>query len=196
MEAINKILDGAFVCQIGFMYEGQVNIIPTLYGRKENLIFFHGSKNSRMFKSFSSGQDICVSITLLDGLVLARSAFHHSVNYRSVIIYGKPDEILDREEKTKALQAIMEHIIPGRWNEVRKPSEKELDLTSVFSIKIDEASAKIREGDAVDDKDDYNLNVWAGIIPIKTLYDEPLKDKLLKEEISFPDYLKKINSRS
>lgn len=186
---IYNILDDSFICQIGFNIDGHVNIIPTLYGRKDDIFFIHGSKNSRMLKSFSSGEDICVSVTIIDGLVLARSAFHHSVNYRSVILYGKPEEVTGKEEKSNALSIIMEHIIPGRWNEIRKPNDKELNATSVFSIRIDEASAKIREGGPVDEKDDLDLDIWAGVIPIKLKYYEPSKDINLKEGIFVPAYL-------
>ncbi|MCL5030408.1 MAG: pyridoxamine 5'-phosphate oxidase family protein [Bacteroidetes bacterium] len=190
INVINNILDEAFVCHVGFKIDDQVYIIPTAYGRKDNLIFIHGSKNSRMLKSFSSGDDISISVTLVDGLVLARSAFHHSVNYRSVVIFGKPEEILSKGEKTYALEIIMEHIIAGRWNEVRKPNEKELNATSVFSLKIDEASAKIRTGPSVDDEEDLNLNVWSGILPLKVIAEEPVPSLEFKENISLPDYIK------
>ncbi len=189
-DVIHKILDDVFVCQVGFSYEDNVYIIPTLFGRKDNFIYFHGSKNSRMLKSFSSGKDVCITVTITDGLVLARSAFHHSVNYRSAVMFGKPEEIINNEEKTKALEIIMEHIIPGRWNDVRKPNEKELNVTSVFSFKIEEASAKIRTGPPADDKEDYNLNVWAGTLPIHTLYDEPVRDELLQKDVVLPGYIK------
>ncbi len=188
-DTIYKILDESFICQIGFNIDGQVNIIPTLYGRKDDSIFIHGSKNSRMLKSFENGCEICFSVTTVDGIVLARSAFHHSVNYRSVVLFGKPAEVKDREEKTNALEIIMNHIIPGRWEEIRKPNDKELNVTSIFSIKIDVASAKIRNGPAVDDKDDIDLNVWAGVLPLKTIADEPMRNPDLKENISLPDYL-------
>ena len=192
VEEVYKILDQSFVCQIGFKIDGQVNIIPTLYGRKNDLIFIHGSKNSRMLKSFSSGEDICLSVTTIDGIVMARSAFHHSVNYRSVVLFGKPSEIINNKEKTDALEAIFDHFIPGRWDDVRKPNEKELNLTSVFSVKIDEASAKMRSGPPADDKEDYSLKIWAGIIPIKKIYGEPVRDDLLPESLILPDYIKNI----
>lgn len=191
-EVIFKILDEAFVCQIAFDLEGHVNIIPTLYGRKNNMIFIHGSKKSRMLKSFLSGKDICVSVTIVDGLVLARSAFHHSINYRSVIIFGKPEEIIDKKEKTNALETIMERIIHGRWNEIRKPNEKELNMTSVFSLRIDEASAKVRSGPPADDKDDLNLNIWAGVIPFKIITSSPVKDSSLNDGIILPTYIKNL----
>lgn len=188
-DTIYKILDESIICQIGFNIDGKVNIIPILYGRKDDLIFFHGSHKSRMFKSFQNGEDICISVAMIDGIVLARSAFHHSVNYRSVVLFGKPKEVKNSEEKTNALEIIMNHIIPGRWEEIRKPNEKELNVTSIFSIKIDEASAKIRTGPAVDDKDDLDLNVWAGVLPLKTVVKEPTRNADLKESIGLPDYL-------
>lgn len=189
-DTIFKILDESFICHVGFKINGQAYIIPTAYGRKDDFIYIHGSKNSRMLKSFESGEDICVSVTLLDGIVLARSAFHHSINYRSVIIFGKPDEIKSQEEKSKALEIITEQIISGRWNDVRKPNEKELNATSVFSLRIDEASAKIRTGPPVDDKEDVNLNVWAGVLPLKIIAEEPVRNPDLRDDITLPDYIK------
>ncbi len=187
---IYKILDESFICQIGFKINGQVYIIPTAYGRKDDIIYIHGSKNSRMLKSFESGEGICVSITLVDGIVLARSAFHHSINYRSVIIFGKPEAITDEGGKNKALEIIMNHLVPGRWNEIRKPNEKELNSTSVFSLRITEASAKIRTGPAIDDKEDLNLKVWAGVLPLNIIAEEPVRNLDLEDDILLPDYLK------
>ncbi len=194
-ETIYKILDESFICQIGFNIDGQVNIIPTLYGRKDDSIFIHGSKNSRMLKSFETGEDICISVTLIDGIVLARSAFHHSVNYRSVVLFGNPIIVKSEEKKKEALNIIMDQIISGRWEDVRKPNEKELNVTSIYKIKINEASAKIRTGPAVDDKDDLDLNVWAGVLPLKTIADEPMRNPDLKENIGLPDYLHNYNMK-
>ncbi len=191
-DTIYKILDETFICQVGFKIESQVYIIPTLYGRKDDSIFIHGSVNSRMLKSFEKAEDICVSVTLIDGIVLARSAFHHSINYRSVIIFGKPEPVTSKPSKIEALKTIMEHMVPGRWEEVRKPYDKELSLTSVYSIKINEASAKIRTGPAVDDREDLNLNVWAGVLPLKMTAEEPINNPDLKENILLPDYLKRF----
>lgn len=189
---INDILDHSFICHVAFRIGDQVNIIPTIYGRKDDKIFFHGSKNSRMLKSFESGEEICVSITLIDGIVLARSAFHHSINYRSVIIYGKPVMVETKEDKERALQIIFDHFIPGRWQEIRKPDKKELNATSVFSFKISEASAKIRKGDPNDAKEDEELNVWAGVLPIQTIFNDPVRAENLKEEIILPEYLRRF----
>jgi len=184
-----KILDESFICQIGFNIDGKVNVIPTLYGRKDDSIFIHGSKNSRMLNSFENGSEVCFSVTIVDGIVLARSAFHHSVNYRSVVLFGKPEKVESADEKTKALEIIMNHIIPGRWDEIRKPNDKELNLTSVFSLKINEASAKVRTGPAVDDKEDLDLNVWAGVLPLKMITEKPINNPDLKPDISLPNYL-------
>lgn len=190
IETIYKILDDTFVCQAGFEIGGQVYIIPVNFGRKLDQIFIHGSKKSRMLKSFESGKDVCISVSLIDGIVLARSAFHHSVNYRSVVIFSKPVKVVSENEKREALETILEHIIPGRWADVRKPNKKELEATSVFSFKIDEASAKIRNGSVVDDKEDLDLNIWAGILPLKLISTEPVRDNLLRDDILIPDYLK------
>ncbi len=194
-DTIYKILDETFICHIGFSIDNQVYIIPTLFGRKDDMIFIHGSINSRMLKSFEKGEDICVSVTLVDGIVLARSAFHHSINYRSVIIFGKPEPVTSEQSKIEALKTIMEHMVPGRWEEVRKPYDKELSLTSVYSLKINEASAKIRTGPAVDDKEDLDLNVWAGVLPLKMTAEKPIDNPDLKENILLPDYLKKFGMK-
>jgi nitroimidazol reductase NimA-like FMN-containing flavoprotein (pyridoxamine 5'-phosphate oxidase superfamily) len=189
IDTICKILDDTFICQVGFKINGQVYIIPTNFGRKDNRIYIHGSNKSRMLKSFESGEDICISISIIDGIVLARSAFHHSVNYRSVVIFARPEEITNEEEKNEALKIILEHIMPGRWEDVRKPNKKELEATSVFSFKIDESSGKIRTGPAADDKEDLSLNVWAGVLPLKSIPGEPINNKDLNDNILIPDYL-------
>lgn len=187
---IAKILDESFVCHIGFSINGQPFVVPTCYGRKNDEIFFHGAKTSRMLGHIKAGSEICVTITLLDGIVLARSAFHHSINYRSVVLFGKAKEITNPTEKTKALKIITEHIIAGRWKDVRKPNDKELMATSVFSLEISEASAKIREGGPVDDMEDMDLNVWAGVLPLKIISDKPVRDSKLNKNIILPDYIK------
>jgi nitroimidazol reductase NimA-like FMN-containing flavoprotein (pyridoxamine 5'-phosphate oxidase superfamily) len=188
-ETIHNILDETFICHVGFKIEGRVYIIPTAFGRKDDYIFIHGSKNSRMLNSIKTGEDVCISVILADGLVLARSAFHHSVNYRSVIIFSKGIEIIEPDKKTEALKVILEHIMPGRWDDVRCPNQKELNATSVFSFKLDEASAKIRTGPPIDDEEDLDLNVWAGILPLKVVPNEPVKDEGLNKGILTPDYI-------
>ncbi len=147
-ETIYKILDDSFVCHIGFVADGSPVVIPVVYGRKDDKIFFHGGKGSRLLKTVKKGEDICITVTLLDGFVLARSAFHHSVNYRSVVAFGKAVELTKPDEKIEALKSITNHLLPGRWEEVRFPNEKELNATTVLSFDLTEASAKIRSGPA------------------------------------------------
>ena len=195
VDTIYKILDDTFICQVGFELEGQVYIIPLNFGRKDDQIFIHGSNKSRMFKLFNSGKEVCVSVSLADGIVLARSAFHHSVNYRSVVIFAEPAKVQNEIEKLEALKTIFEHIMPGRWEDVRKPNKKELEVTSVFSFKINEASAKIRTGSAIDDKEDLNLNVWAGVVPLKIIAGEPINNDDLNEGILLPEYLKEYKRK-
>jgi len=187
-ETINQILDEAFVCHVGFAVGDQPFVIPTLYARDGNNLLIHGSAASRMMRNLSKGIEVCVTVTLVDGLVLARSAFHHSMNYRSVVIFGTAESIENETEKYKALHAFTEHIVPTRWDEIRPPNAKELKATTVLRLPIEEASAKVRTGNPIDDEDDYNLNVWAGVIPIKTVAGQPENDARLKEGISAPDY--------
>jgi nitroimidazol reductase NimA-like FMN-containing flavoprotein (pyridoxamine 5'-phosphate oxidase superfamily) len=188
-DTITKILDDAFICHIGFALENQPFVIPTCYGRENDKIFFHGSAGSRMLKHIKTGSDICITVTMVDGIVLARSAFHHSINYRSVVIFGKAEEVTGLVEKTKALEIITEHIIPGRWKDVRRPNKKELNITTVFSMKFDEASAKVREGGPIDEKEDIDLNIWAGVLPLKVITQDPIRDSYLNENIPLPHYL-------
>jgi hypothetical protein len=193
-ETITKILDDSFICHIGFTKDNQPFVIPTCYGRNENKILFHGAKGSRMLKHIKTGSEICINITNVDGIVLARSAFHHSINYRSVVIFGKAVEIAEPVEKINALRIITEHILPGRWKDIRKPNEKELNATSVFSLSLEEASGKVREGEPVDEAEDMELNIWAGIIPLKVVHSEPVRDSGLNKNILLPDYLNKFKS--
>lgn len=190
-ETIYKILDEAFICHVGFIVDNQPFVIPTAYGRKENTLYIHGSAASRMMREMSKGIDVCITITLIDGLVLARSAFHHSMNYRSVVIFGKAEILRDEAEKNDALFAFTEHLIPHRWNEVREPNAKELKGTTVLKLEINEASAKIRTGDPVDDAEDYDLNIWAGVIPLKITAGKPINDGKLDKAIETPDYVLK-----
>lgn len=190
-ETVYKILDEAFICHIGFSVDGQTFVIPTAYGRKGDTLYVHGSAASRMMREMSKGIDVCVTVTLVDGLVLARSAFHHSMNYRSVVIFGNAEIITDEAEKNDALFAFTEHLINGRWDDVRQPNSKELKATTVLRLPINEASAKIRTGDPIDDEEDYDLDVWAGVIPLKINAEKPIDDSLLKDGIDLPDYVKK-----
>jgi uncharacterized protein len=188
-ETVYKILDEAFICHIGFTVEGQTFVIPTAYGRKGDTLFVHGSAASRMMREMSKGIDVCVTVTLVDGLVLARSAFHHSMNYRSVVIFGKAEIVVDEAEKNNALFVFTEHIVRGRWDDVRPPNAKELKGTTVLRLPINEASAKIRTGDPIDDENDYNSDVWSGVIPLQIVAGNPINDKLLKKNIDLPDYI-------
>ncbi len=187
-ENIYKILDEAFICHVGFIVENQPFVIPTAYARSDENLLIHGSAASRMMREMSKGIDICVTVTLLDGLVLARSAFHHSMNYRSVVIFGTAKLVKNEAEKHEALRLFTEHIIPNRWEEIRAPNSKELKGTTVLKLEINEASAKIRTGDPIDDDEDYELNIWAGVIPLKIEADKPIDDKKLPKGIKPPNY--------
>ena len=188
-ETINQILDEGFICHVGFVIDGQPFVIPTGYARMGDSLVIHGSQASRMLRALKTGIDVCVTVTLLDGLVLARSAFHHSMNYRSVVIFGRATAIEDREEKIAALFALSEHMIPGRWQEVREPNEAELLQTTVLALPIDEASAKIRSGPPLDDEEDYEMDVWAGVLPIKLTTDPAIADPRLPVDIEIPAYV-------
>lgn len=188
-ETIYKILDEAIICHVGFIVDDQPFVIPTGFARSDDELIIHGSSASRMMRNLSEGIDICVTVTLIDGLVLARSAFHHSMNYRSVVIFGKAELIEDKEEKFEALKLFTEHIIPDRWDEIREPNELELKATTVLKLPIEEASAKIRTGDPVDDEEDYKLDVWAGVIPLKLTAEKPFNDEKLKDEIPIPAHV-------
>ena len=189
-EQVHGILDSGFICHVGFNIEEKPFIIPTAYARQGEEIYIHGSAKSRMLRNLDKGIPVCLCVTHLDGLVLARSAFHHSFNYRSAIIYGTAYEIRELDRKEKALELITENILKGRYDEVRKPNEKELKITSVLAIKIENASAKIRPGDPVDDKDDYDLDVWAGVLPIEMTFGKPKDDDLLRSGIPLADSVK------
>jgi hypothetical protein len=164
---VNAILDEALVCHVGFVSDGQPFVIPTIHARAGDHVFVHGSAASRMLKTLQGGVPVCLTATLLDGLVLARSAFHHSMNYRSVVVLGDAQAVTDERDKWDALHAIVEHVAPGRWSEVREPSAKELAATLVLRLPIEEASAKVRTGPPLDDEEDYALECWAGVLPLR-----------------------------
>jgi nitroimidazol reductase NimA-like FMN-containing flavoprotein (pyridoxamine 5'-phosphate oxidase superfamily) len=187
-ETVNTILDEGFICHVGFVVNGQPFVIPTGYARVDDKLYIHGSQASRMLKTLALGIDVCVTVTLVDGLVLARSAFHHSINYRSVVVFGKAKLVDDRAEKNAALLALSEHFIKGRWNDVREPNEQELRATTVLSLRLEEASAKIRTGPPLDDEEDYSLPIWAGVIPLKMVAGEPINDPRLPEGVAAPSY--------
>ena len=187
-ETVYGILDEGFICHVGFAPEGQPFVIPTGYARDGDKLYIHGSQASRMLRTLSSGVDVCVTVTIIDGLVLARSAFHHSMNYRSVVIFGRATLVEDRKEKMAALLALSEHFIRGRWADVREPTEQEMKQTTVLSLPLVEASAKIRTGPPVDDEEDYAMDVWAGVIPLRLVAGEPIADDRLPEDIQVPAY--------
>ena len=185
-EVVNSILDEGLVCHTGFVAEGQPYVIPTTYGRVDETLYLHGSAASRMLRAMRGGIPVCVTVTLLDGLVLARSAFHHSMNYRSAVILGTAEEVVDADERMTALRAIVDHVSPGRWDECRGPSEVELKATLVLRLPIEEASAKIRTGPPVDDDLDYTLPFWAGELPLRMAARAPVPDPRLVAGIDLP----------
>jgi nitroimidazol reductase NimA-like FMN-containing flavoprotein (pyridoxamine 5'-phosphate oxidase superfamily) len=194
-ETINQILDAGFLAHVGFCVDGQPFVIPTLYGRDGETLYLHGSAVSRMLRELETGIPTCVTVTLVDGLVLARSAFHHSMNYRSVVAFGSARRIADPEQKVESLRIISEHIIPGRWADVRKPSEKELKATTVLEFSISEASSKVRSGPPLDDESDYELPVWAGVLPLAITSRPPLPDDRLIKGVTLPDSVRRYDSR-
>jgi nitroimidazol reductase NimA-like FMN-containing flavoprotein (pyridoxamine 5'-phosphate oxidase superfamily) len=187
-EIVNQILDEGFICHVGFVVDGQPFVVPTGYARVADRLFIHGSQASRMLRTLGRGIDVCVTVTLIDGLVLARSAFHHSMNYRSVVVFGRATVVEEREAKLAALLALSEHMIPGRWADVRGPNERELQQTTVLSLPITEASAKVRTGPPLDDEEDYDLPVWAGVIPLRLIAEAPVDDPGLRVEMAAPEY--------
>ena len=188
---IDKILDEGFVCHVGFAANEQPFVIPTMYARVGDAIYFHGSAASRMLRGASSGIPVCITVTLADGLVLARSIFNHSMNYRSVVALGKATLVDQPEEKLAALRAFTEKILPGRWNDARQPNEKELKATSILRLPLTEVSAKMRSGPAEDDAEDYALQVWAGVVPLSLQAGSPIRDERCDAAIPVPGYAAK-----
>ena len=192
-DAVNHILDEGFLCHVGFVADGRPFVIPTSYGRDGDALYIHGSAASRMLRNLDQGIPVCITVTLLDGLVLARSIFNHSMNYRSVVILGTATLVDDPAEKLAALRVLSEHILPHRWDDVREPNEKELKATSVLTIPIDEFSAKVRVGPPVDDEEDYSFPTWAGVIPLEMTPGAPIRDERCEKE--FPAYLENYAHR-
>lgn len=193
VETVHKILDEAFVCHVGFVVDGQPFVIPTNFGRVADVVYLHGSAASRMLKTLSGGIPVCVTVTLVDGLVLARSAFHHSVNYRSVVMLGKATLAENPEEKMRALEAFTEHVVRGRWKDIRQPTEQELKATTVLSLPLAEVSAKVRTGPAKDDAQDYSLPIWAGVLPLPVTPGTPVDDPRLLSGLRPPEYVLKYS---
>jgi nitroimidazol reductase NimA-like FMN-containing flavoprotein (pyridoxamine 5'-phosphate oxidase superfamily) len=192
-QAAYRILDEGFLCHVGFVADGQPFVIPTSYGRKDDNLYIHGSAASRMLRQLKEGVPVCVTITLLDGLVLARSIFNHSMNYRSVVVLGKATLVDDPQEKLEALRLLSEHIIPGRWADSRKPNERELKATSVLRLPIEEFSAKVRQGPVVDDEEDYSFPTWAGVIPLEMKWGTPIDDARLVSGKTAPEYARRYS---
>ena len=187
-ETIDKILDEGIVCHVGFSSADQPFVIPTLYARVGDAIYFHGSAASRMLRGAATGIPVCITVTLTDGFVLARSVFNHSMNYRSVVALGKATLVEAPAEKLEALRAFTEKILPGRWEEARQPNEKELKATSILKLPLTEVSAKIRSGPVQDDEEDYALPVWAGIVPLHLQAGEAVRDERCDPAIPTPAY--------
>jgi uncharacterized protein len=194
-DTISRILDVGFLAHVGFCVEGQPFVIPTLYGREGKRLYLHGSAASRMLGELEIGIPACITVTLVDGLVLSRSAFDHSMNYRSVVAFGMAKKIVDPVEKIMSLRVISEHLIPGRWAEVRGPSESELNATSVLGFSIDEASAKVRSGPPLDNEKDYGSPVWAGVLPLELRSKPPVPDEKLIDGVALPDSILSYDAR-
>jgi len=189
-EAVYRILDEAFLCHVGFVMDGQPFVIPTSYGRRDANLYIHGSAASRTLRQMKEGVPVCITVTLLDGLVLARSVFNHSMNYRSVVILGKATLVDDPKEKLEGLKVLSDHILPGRWNDSRQPNEKELKATSLLRVPIEEFSAKVRTGPPIDDAEDMSFPTWAGVVPLELKAGDPIMDPQLDASISIPTYLR------
>jgi uncharacterized protein len=193
-ETIDAILDEALVCHLGFVRDGRPAVIPTLHARVGDQVFIHGSAASRMLRALAGGIEACLTVTLVDGLVLARSAFHHSINYRSVVLYGTATPVTEPAEKERALEAFTEKLVPGRWADVRWPNRKELKATAALALPIREGSAKVRTGQPIDDEEDYALDAWAGVVPMRTDKLDPIPDPELRPGITMPDHVRALVS--
>jgi nitroimidazol reductase NimA-like FMN-containing flavoprotein (pyridoxamine 5'-phosphate oxidase superfamily) len=188
-ETVYRILDEGFICHVGFAVDGQPFVIPTSYGREGASLYIHGSAASRMLRQLRTAVPVCVTVTLLDGLVLARSVFNHSMNYRSLVILGKATLVEDPDEKLSALRVLSEHILPGRWDDARQPNERELKATSVLRVPIEEFSAKVRTGPPIDDEEDYSFPTWAGVLPLEMTVGKAVDDPRIEGGREAPEYV-------
>lgn len=185
---LHRILDDGMICHLGVIVDGSPRVIPTGYGRQDDTLYLHGSSGASSLRSGPS-QDVCVTVTHLDGLVLARSLFHHSINYRSAVIYGTPRLVTDPDEKLLGLRVVVENLTPGQWDVARKPTRKEMAATSVLALSLDEASVKIRQGGPSDEPEDYELDVWAGVVPVHQTFGAPSPDPVLRPGIPVPGHI-------
>jgi uncharacterized protein len=186
-DQVHAILDEGFVCHIGFVIDGRPFVIPTAYGRSGETLYIHGSPASRvMRRGAEQDLELCLTVTLVDGLVLARSAFHTSINYRSVVVYGKARHVSDLQEKQSAMRCFTNHVIPGRWEDVKQPTYSELKATTVLALPLDEVSAKIRTGPPIDDEEDYALPIWGGVVPVTQRLGMAIPDVRVLEGIQAP----------
>jgi nitroimidazol reductase NimA-like FMN-containing flavoprotein (pyridoxamine 5'-phosphate oxidase superfamily) len=186
---IDAILDEALICHLAYVLDGQPRVIPTIHARAGDTLYVHGSNASRTLRTVKDGAPVAIEVTLLDGLVLARSAFHHSMNYRSVVVYGSARPVTDPDEKWEAQRSLVDHVARGRADDARMPNQRELDQTTILAVPLDEASAKVRTGPPKDEEDDYELQVWAGVLPLRTVPGEPEPDPRLGPDVSVPDYV-------
>lgn len=189
-ETVYRILDEALICHVGFVEDGQPFVLPTLHARQGDTIYLHGAVSNRMLAIAGAGQPVCIEATLVDGLVLARSVFHHSMNYRSVAVFGRGRVVDDAQEKLAAMAALTEHVMPGRWDDARQPNRAELDGTIIVAVDVDTASAKIRGGPPIDDAEDMDRDTWAGILPLAEQAGVPERDALQTEPVPLPDYIR------
>ena len=193
-ETVYAILDAGLVCHVGYVIDGQPYVTPTAYWREGDRVYWHGSSASRMLRHLKDGVPVCFTVAHLDGLVLARSGFHSSINYRSVMAFGTAEPVTDEAAKLAALEAFSERLTPGRWVELRPPTTQELKATLVLSLRLEEVAAKVRTGPPADDEEDYELDVWAGEVPIHRVVDSPVDDPRLKAGVAAPDYLGQVET--
>ena len=192
-ETVYGILDAGLMCHVGYVIDDQPYVTPTAYWRAGNRVYWHGSSASKMLRNLEKGVPVCFTVAMLDGLVLARSGFHSSINYRSLIAFGVAEKVVGDERKLAVLEAFMERLAPGRWAELRPVTKQELKATTVLSLELDEVVAKVRPGPPVDDEEDYALDIWAGVVPVKSVIGEAEDDPRLGPGIAQPDYLKKVH---
>jgi nitroimidazol reductase NimA-like FMN-containing flavoprotein (pyridoxamine 5'-phosphate oxidase superfamily) len=188
---LHEVLDAGMICHLGVVVNGSPRVLPTCYGRLDDTLYLHGSTGASSLMAAPT-QDVCVTVTHLDGLVLARSAFHHSVNYRSAVIYGTPELVTDPDEKTAGLRAIIENLVPGQWDSTREPSRKELAATSVIALSLEESSVKVRQAPPSDEEEDYALDIWAGVLPVTQTVGAPSPDPLLRPDIPIPGHIAQL----